>query len=120
MNSSRCTRHDDIRLDVHDLFKEPVTDEQAEGYSEIIANPMDFGTMKNKVESGDYGTGSDAMVKFYNDFLLVFDNCALYNDEDGEVGLEAARLLGLLPESYVGVCASVATKQAKKAAAKAG
>lgn len=119
IDSSRCLRHDVLRLDVHDLFKEPVTDDQAEGYSDIVTNPMDFGTMKHKVESGEYGTGSDAMEKFYNDLLLVFDNCALYNDEDGEVGLEAARLLGLLPESYADVCTSVVAKQAKKAAAKA-
>jgi len=92
-----------------------VTDEEAEGYSEIVKNPMDFGTMKHKVESGDYGTKSAAIIGLYNDFLLVFENCALYNDEDGEVGLEAARLLALLPETFVGVCASVAEKQAKKA-----
>lgn len=110
-----CNRHD-----VHDLFKEPVTDEEAAGYSEIVKNPMDFGTMKQKVESGAYGKGDASVAGLYNDFLLTFENCALYNDEDGEVGLEAARLLGLLPEAFVGACASVAANQAKKAAEKQG
>ena len=102
------------RQDVHDVFKEPVTDEEAEGYSDIVKNPMDFGTMKQKIESGTYGKGTAAMVGLYNDFLLVFDNCALYNDEDGDVGVEAARLLGLLPETFVGVCVSAAAKKEKK------
>jgi len=103
------------RIDVHDVFKEPVTDEEAEGYSEIVKNPMDFGTMKQKIENGAYGKGNAAVAGLYSDFLLVFENCALYNDEDGEVGLEAARLLGLLPETFAGVCASVTAKKSKKA-----
>lgn len=106
--------HFDNRNDVHDLFKEPVSDAEAEGYSEIIKNPMDFSTMKHKVESGAYGTGNTAAASLYNDFLLVFENCALYNDEDGEVGKEAARLLGLLPEAFAGACAAAAAKQSKK------
>jgi hypothetical protein len=102
------------RFDVHDLFKEKVTDEEAEGYSELISNPMDFGTMRQKVDSGVYGTGNAAVAMLYNDFLLVFENCALYNGDDGEVGLEAARLLGLLPETFAGACAAAAAKKQSK------
>ena len=73
---------------------------------------MDFGTMKKKIEEGKYGQGTEAAAAFYEDFLLVFDNCALYNDDDGEVSGEAARVLGLLPETFAGAC--VAVKGAKK------
>ena len=95
------------------MFTEPVNEDEVPDYKEVIKNPMDFGMMRTKVENGAYGKGSDAVVGFYNDFMLVFDNCALYNDEDGEVGLEAARLLGLLPEVFAGACSSVAGKQKK-------
>lgn len=95
------------------MFTEPVNEDEVPDYKEVIKNPMDFGTMRTKVENGAYGKGSDAVVGFYNDFVLVFDNCALYNDEDGEVGLEAARLLGLLPEVFAGACSSMAGKQKK-------
>jgi chromodomain-helicase-DNA-binding protein 7 len=105
--------------DIHDLFKKPVTDAEAEGYSEIVKNPMDFGTMKQKAETGGYGTGDVAAAGFYNDFLLTFDNCALYNDEDGDVGREAARLLRLLPETYSEACETAVAKQAKRVAERA-
>lgn len=74
---------------------------------------MDFGTMRSKVDNGAYGRGPDAVVGLYKDFLLVFDNCARYNDEDGEVGLEAARMLGRLPEVFAEACSSVSGKQKK-------
>lgn len=99
------------RHDKHDLFKEPVSDQEAEGYSEIVTKPMDFGTMEKKVESNAYGSGNTAALALYNDFLLVFDNCALYNGEDGEVASEAARLLGLLPETFAISCATAAAKK---------
>ena len=105
--------------DIHNLFKTPVSDTEAEGYSEIVKNPMDFGTMKQKAETGGYGTGDVAAAAFYNDFLLTFDNCALYNDEEGEIGLVAAHLLALLPETYAEACEAAVAKQAKRAAERA-
>jgi len=65
---------------------------------------MDFGTMREKVTKGEYGTGSSAAGNFYGDFLLTFDNCRLYNSDESEVTDEAARLLALLPEAYVSSC----------------
>ena len=54
-----------------------------------------------------------ASAAFFKDFLLLFDNCSLYNDEDGEVVEEAARLFALLPEVYAGACTTVLKKQKK-------
>lgn len=92
------------------MFYEPVSEDQAPGYSEVVENPMDFGSMRQKVETGKYGSGSDAATALYTDFLLVFDNCSLYNPEDSEVAEEAARVLGLLPEAFASAVASVMSR----------
>jgi bromodomain-containing protein 7/9 len=89
------------KIDKYSVFAHAVTDAEAPGYSDVVLNPMDFGTMQQKVESGLYGKGSAAAKDFYQDFLLVFDNCLLYNEEDGEVGAEASRILRQLPEAFV-------------------
>lgn len=94
--------------DAYQLFMEEVTEEEAPGYSDVVINPMDFGTMLKKVEEGKYGKGSGAAAGLYSDFLLVFDNCALYNEKEGEVVGEAARILGLLPEAFTLSCVAVA------------
>ena len=94
--------------DSYDLFFEPVGEDEAPGYSDIVTNPMDFGTMKNKVQKGVYGDGSTAVAALYEDFLLCMENCALYNDVEGEVMEEATRLLSLLPEVYSSACVAAA------------
>ena len=98
------------RYDRYSVFAEAVTDEEAPGYSEVVKNPMDFGTMMKKVNSGEYGNGSEAAAAFYEDLLLVFDNCRQYNDDDSEVTEEAGRILGYLPETYASACATVAKR----------
>lgn len=67
--------------------------------------------MRKKVLDGSYGTGSEAAAALYEDFLLVFDNCDLYNPEDSEVTEEATRVLSLLPETYAYACATVSKKR---------
>jgi len=99
--------------DRYDVFSQAVTDDEAPGYSDIVKKPMDFGTMWSKVEKGEYGTGNEAIRAFYEDFLLTFDNCRLYNAEGGEVIDEASRILALLPEAYVSACVTV-SKRSKK------
>ena len=78
-----------------------------------MKNPIDMSKIRTKVEEGTYGEGSEAASKLYDDFLLMFDNCNIYNDDDGEVIEEAARLFALLPEVYAHACSSVAKKQRK-------
>ena len=91
--------------DKYDLFAEAVTEEQAPGYSKIIKNPMDFSRMRSKLEGGDY---SDIGISgIFNDFLLVMDNCALYNGSDDEITEEAARVMSLLPAMFASSCAAV-------------
>ena len=61
--------------------------------------------MMKKAESGRYAFASKGMSRVYNDFLLVMDNCALYNDDNDEILGEAARLLGILPIVFAEACA---------------
>jgi hypothetical protein len=90
-----------------------VSDSDAPGYSETVDSPMDFGRMKEEVEEGLYGSGSSAASALYRDFLLVFDNCRLYNTDESEVTTEAARILALAPEAYVSSCAAASKKAGK-------
>ena len=88
--------------DTYLLFQDPVTEDSAPGYFGVVKQPMDFGTMMTKLENGQYG--DDDIGRVFGDFLLVLDNCALYNDGNDEVIAEAARLLGILPETYAKAC----------------
>ncbi|XP_048746376.2 BRCA2-interacting transcriptional repressor EMSY-like [Ostrea edulis] len=67
-------RHKDD-LNASTWFLEPVDPEDAPDYYTIIKNPMDFGTIKKKLESLSYPDYED----FHSDMLLVRDNCRLYN-----------------------------------------
>ena len=44
-------------------------------YPQIVKNPMDLATCKEKLLSGKYATYEDA----FNDIQLIWDNCKLYN-----------------------------------------
>ena len=95
------------RLDTYDIFKDPVTESEVPGYHAIITRPMDFGTMRSKVVQGKYGKGSNAAAKFYNDFLLVFDNCHKFNGGGGEVVDEAMLILKAVPLTFAKACQEV-------------
>ncbi|XP_062578349.1 BRCA2-interacting transcriptional repressor EMSY-like [Saccostrea cucullata] len=67
-------RHKDD-LNASTWFLEPVDPEDAPDYYTIIKNPMDFGTIKKKLETHTYSDYED----FHSDMLLVRDNCRVYN-----------------------------------------
>jgi hypothetical protein len=46
-------------------------------YNEIVKEPMDLGSIKNKLNSNAYMRAPD----FVRDVNLMFDNCILYNGE---------------------------------------
>ncbi len=101
------------RFDRYSVFAEPVGESEAPGYFDVVKEPIDMATMREKVENGDYGDGSTGAAKFYRDFRLMFENCATYNDDEGEVIEEAARLFALVPETYAAQCALALKKQKK-------
>jgi hypothetical protein len=105
-----------FRLDRYSVFADAVSESEAPGYYDVVKHPIDLAKMKTKVEQDLYGEGSTAAATFYRDFLLMFDNCNIYNDDDGEVIEEAARLFALVPEIYSGACMSLLKKLKKSVA----
>ena len=66
-----------------EVFQQPV-DWQGLGlfdYPEIVAEPMDFQTIKDKLDDDKYST----MNSFAYDMRLVFKNCMKYNRPDSEL-----------------------------------
>ena len=59
-----------------DWFEKPVP-QDTEGYFEMISNPMDYGTIKTKLEAGGY-PDADA---FAADVRLVASNAVTYSPE---------------------------------------
>lgn len=51
------------KRDPQQFFAWPVTDHIAPGYSQIIQQPMDFSTMKQKIDENQYSTLSEYIVR---------------------------------------------------------
>ena len=69
------------------IFSVPVPRDEFPEYYEQITNPMDYGTMKKKLENGEYRS-AQAMQK---DFVLVMQNCLKFNAKDSEIVQEARK-----------------------------
>lgn len=52
-----------IRKDDYAFFLQPVDTEQVQGYTDVVQNPMDFGTMTTKVEKGKYRSLEEFAVR---------------------------------------------------------
>lgn len=66
------------KRDPQQFFAWPVTDNIAPGYSHIISKPMDFSTMKNKIDNNLYLN----LQEFIVDFRLMCTNAMEYNHVD--------------------------------------
>ncbi|KAF9597226.1 hypothetical protein IFM89_016367 [Coptis chinensis] len=66
------------RKDTHEIFAVPVDPVEVEGYYEIIKEPMDFMTMKEKIEQGAY----KSLEQFEHDVFLIFENAMLFNAQN--------------------------------------
>lgn len=64
--------------DTHEFFTEPVDLQEVPDYTTVVTQPMDLGTMGEKLEAGLY-EDLGAMEK---DFDLVIANCLAYNNKD--------------------------------------
>jgi len=66
------------------IFFEPVDPKKhkIDDYFDIIKNPMDFGTIKTRLNANIYQSPEE----FYNDVKLVFSNCIQYNGTTSDVG----------------------------------
>jgi len=62
-------------------FVEPVTEQEAPGYFEIVKNPIDITTIRNKFENKKYISAKE----FTADLELLIQNCFLYNPPGSDV-----------------------------------
>ncbi|XP_071624794.1 bromodomain and PHD finger-containing protein 3 isoform X2 [Heliangelus exortis] len=77
--------------DAAQIFAEPVDLQEVPDYLEFISNPMDFSTMRRKLESHLYRT----LEEFEEDFNLIVTNCMRYNAKDTIFHRAAVRLRDL-------------------------
>ncbi|KAJ9698927.1 hypothetical protein PVL29_007814 [Vitis rotundifolia] len=63
------------RRDTHEIFAEPVDADEVEGYYDVIKEPMDFGTMRAKLQEGMYKT----LEQFEHDVFQISSNAMLFN-----------------------------------------
>ncbi|MCJ8734733.1 hypothetical protein PDJAM_G00238780 [Pangasius djambal] len=74
--------------DVARIFAQPVNLKEVPDYLEFVSQPMDFSTMRSKLEAHQYRTLSDLET----DFNLMISNCLLYNAKDTVFYKAAVRL----------------------------
>lgn len=67
------------------VFSEPVSIDEFPEYYEQIKNPMDYSTMRKKLENGEYRS-AQAMQK---DFILMLQNCRQFNAKNSDIVREA-------------------------------
>ncbi len=89
-------------LDPDDIFTDPVTDEQAPDYSNIILQPICVKDIMNLLNASGYseppeGRGVDG---FLEDIVKMYDNCKLYNGEGSELWDNAHAMLSKLPTIF--------------------
>lgn len=68
-------------LDKNEIFAKPVSIEEVPDYLIHIKHPMDFGTMRKKIDAHEYSLGN-GMQEFKDDLELVFRNAMTYNTSD--------------------------------------
>ncbi|XP_076469577.1 peregrin-like isoform X2 [Babylonia areolata] len=62
--------------DADGIFADPVSLEEVPDYLEYVDKPMDFSTMRSKVDGHEYRS----LEEFSSDFDLIVSNCMKYND----------------------------------------
>ncbi|XP_073996393.1 bromodomain containing 7/9 isoform X1 [Rhodnius prolixus] len=77
------------KKDPQQFFAWPVTDQIAPGYSLTISRPMDFSTMKQKIDDNAYPN----LTSYINDLKLMCNNAMVYNQPDTIYYKAAKRLL---------------------------
>ncbi|KAK4746637.1 hypothetical protein SAY87_025674 [Trapa incisa] len=66
------------KKDTYGVFSEPVDPEELPDYHDIIEHPMDFGTVRKKLDDGAYAN----MEQFESDVYLICSNALQYNAPD--------------------------------------
>ncbi|CAD6185660.1 unnamed protein product [Caenorhabditis auriculariae] len=69
-------------------FMEPVNFKAVPSYREVISNPIDLSTIRDRVDARFYDLPED----FAADMELLFRNCKTFNEDDSPVGLAGINL----------------------------
>ncbi|MED6143357.1 Transcription factor GTE1 [Stylosanthes scabra] len=69
-------------------------------YYEVINKPMDFSTIKRKMEAKD-GSGYKNVREICSDVRLIFKNAMIYNDKKNEIHVMARTLLNKFEEKWL-------------------
>ena len=78
-----------LRADAY-WFDQPVPVDMVPDYPEVIATPMDYATVRSKLDAGDYG--GEPILQFAADVRLIFMNAVKYNwkpDHDCHIAAKA-------------------------------
>ncbi|XP_010498505.1 PREDICTED: bromodomain-containing protein 9-like [Camelina sativa] len=66
------------KKDTYGVYSDPVDPEELPDYHEIITNPMDFSTVRKKLDSAAYAS----LEQFERDVFLICTNAMEYNSSD--------------------------------------
>jgi len=77
-------------------FLKPVDPVDAPGYYKVIKNPMDFGTIRAKLESSKY----QEYTEFHADMMLVKTNCLKYNPPGHDVRQDCEEVFKFYETEY--------------------
>ncbi|KAM0845623.1 hypothetical protein ACQ4PT_056237 [Festuca glaucescens] len=66
------------KKDTYGVFSEPVDDEELPDYKDIVKHPMDFSTVRKKLDKGAYAN----LEQFEDDVFLITSNAMCYNSPD--------------------------------------
>lgn len=86
--------------DRYAIFLEPVDTRQVQGYTDLIARPMDLSTLQKNLQMGVYRTP----MEFRADLDLIWSNCCIFNADDSIYYKEAVRLRVLCERYYDELC----------------
>ncbi|XP_044049595.1 bromodomain-containing protein 1-like isoform X2 [Siniperca chuatsi] len=75
--------------DQYSIFAQPVSIKEVPDYLDHIKNPMDFSTMRKRIDAHDYRS----LEEFETDFNLIIANCMSYNAKDTFFYKAAQRML---------------------------
>ncbi|KAL5840957.1 hypothetical protein ACOSQ3_013644 [Xanthoceras sorbifolium] len=82
-------------------------------YYEVIEKPMDFSTIKNKMDGKD-GNWYKNVREIYADVRLVFKNAMKYNDERDDVHVMAKSLLEKFEEKWLQLLPKVVEEEERQ------
>ncbi|CAF0761192.1 unnamed protein product [Adineta ricciae] len=75
-------------LDDNHYFASPVDETEVPTYYKFITHPMDFSTMKKKIDRDEYSN----LDQFENDFGLIIKNCHFFNEAKSPFYRAASKL----------------------------